>query len=107
MRTHSTLSTPTPKAAMIFGRATLTIVASRTAMNVPIMTLASTHHWYDGCSWWSEENCRRARLRNRLSDEGMFYFVLIRISTDIPGRSTAGSGFPAVRSSIEILIGTL
>ena len=47
--THSTLSTVTPNDAMIFGRPTLTMVASRTAMKVPIMMFPSTHHRYDSC----------------------------------------------------------
>jgi hypothetical protein len=42
--THSILSRPTPNDAIIFGKPTFTIVASRTAMKVPSMTLASKNH---------------------------------------------------------------
>jgi hypothetical protein len=42
VRIHSTRSTETPNVAMSFERATFTIVASSTAMNVPTITLAST-----------------------------------------------------------------
>ena len=44
VRIHSTRSTDTPNAAIIFDRATFTIVESRTAMKVPIITAASTIH---------------------------------------------------------------
>jgi hypothetical protein len=47
--THSILSIPTPKEAIIFGSATFTMVASRTAMKVPSITLKSKNHLYDSC----------------------------------------------------------
>src|SRR5665647_1850116 len=47
--THSILSSPTPKDAIILGNPTLTIVASRTAIKVPSMTFARRNHLYDSC----------------------------------------------------------
>src|SRR5665647_3953289 len=47
--THSILSSPTPNEAIIFGRPTFTIVASRTAIKVPSITFASKNHLYDRC----------------------------------------------------------
>ena len=48
--THSALSTVIPNDAIIFDKETSTIVASSTAIKVPIMMFAKTHHRYEVCS---------------------------------------------------------
>src|SRR5208283_4419367 len=48
--THSALSTVMPNDDIIFGSETSTMVASSTAINVPIITFARTHQRYVSCS---------------------------------------------------------